>query len=87
MESIGKIGAAYQKILKERTQKFRIYTQYQSTGLLLSELLDDPKHKSLYMQLAQRYESDFLIQLAKNLQERKDIKKRGAYFMKILHSK
>lgn len=87
MESVKKIERDYLKLLEERVKKSRVRTAYQSTGLLLAEFLNDPVHKSLYMRLAKQYDHDLLIRLAKNLQERKDIKNKGAYFMKVLKSR
>ncbi len=55
------------------------------TGLLLAEILSDEAHKSLYMKLAKEYKQDRLLELAKSVTERKNVKNKGAYFMRLLH--
>ncbi|PIR06913.1 hypothetical protein COY65_01630 [Candidatus Jorgensenbacteria bacterium CG_4_10_14_0_8_um_filter_39_13] len=71
--------------LRERKKESRVYTAYQAAGLALAEILEDEKHKSLYMKLAKNYNSTELITLAKNVASRKSIKNKGAYFMKVLN--
>lgn len=71
-------------LLKERKADSRVYFRHQSVGLELAELLDDEKHKSLYMKLAKDYDSQVLLELAKDVAIRKNIEKKGAYFMKLL---
>ena len=56
---------------------------HQSTGLMLAEILDDETHKSLYMKLAKENDVEMLMQLAKDVASRKNVKKKGAYFMKL----
>ncbi len=77
----------YLEILKERAQKSRVYKKYQLTGLLIAQLLNDEKHKSLYIKLAKKHNSDDLLRIAKDVAERKNIKNKGAYFMKVLQNK
>lgn len=74
----------YLETLKERAKKSRVYKKYQFTGLLISQLLNDEKHKSLYIKLAKKHENDDLLRIAKEVAERKNIKNKGAYFMKVL---
>ncbi len=84
MDPLSGINKDYVKTLKERVKKSRVYVPFQSTGLLLAELLHDQEHKSLYMRLAKLYDNPQLIRIAKDLAERKNIDNRGAYFMKML---
>ena len=77
----------YLDVLRKRIKKSRVYVSHQAAGLTLAEILDDPKHKSLYMKLAKQYDSEMLIRLAKDIADRKNIENKGAYFMKILSTK
>ena len=86
MDNFKKAGENYFEILKTRSKESRIYKPYQSTGLILAELLQDPRHKSLYIKLAKTYDNSELIRLARTVSERKNIDNKGAYFMKILKS-
>ncbi|MEK7657642.1 MAG: hypothetical protein AAB366_00365 [Patescibacteria group bacterium] len=74
----------YLKTLKERAKKSRVYKKYQFTGLLIAQLLNDEKHKSLYIKLAKKHSGDHLLSIAKDVSERKKIENKGAYFMKVL---
>ena len=74
----------YIKTLKERGKKSHVYKKYQLTGLLIARLLNDEKHKSLYIKLAKKHHSDNLLRIAKDVSERKKIGNKGGYFMKIL---
>jgi len=74
----------YLQILKERAKKSRVYKKYQLIGLLIAQLLEDEKHKSLYIKLAKKHNNDDLLRIAKEVAERKKIKNKGGYFMKIL---
>lgn len=78
------IDKDYLNILKERIKKNRVHKKFQFTGLTLAQILNDEKHKSLYIKLAKKYDEQKLISLAKNISERKNVKNRGAYFMKVL---
>ena len=73
----------YLKELKERGRTSRVYREYQLAGLLVAEILNDERHKSLYIKLAQKYGSQKMLQLAKDVADRKRIKNKGAYFMKV----
>ncbi|MBU6141596.1 hypothetical protein KGO95_00570 [Patescibacteria group bacterium] len=84
MDPLSGINNEYVKTLKERVKKSRVYVPFQSTGLLLAELLHDQEHKSLYMRIAKLYDNTQLIRMAKDLAERKNVDNRGAYFMKML---
>lgn len=74
----------YLKELKERGKTSRVYRQYQLVGLLAAQILGDEKHKSLYIKLAREYGGELILQLAKSVAERKRVKNKGAYFMKML---
>ncbi|MCP6720014.1 MAG: hypothetical protein KJI72_01630 [Patescibacteria group bacterium] len=76
-------GKDYLNLLKERKKTSRVYVSHQSTGLMLAEILDDETHKSLYMKLAKENDVEMLMQLAKDVASRKNVKKKGAYFMKL----
>ncbi|MEK7094017.1 MAG: hypothetical protein AAB903_01605 [Patescibacteria group bacterium] len=70
--------------LRERAKKSKVYRPYQLTGLELSEILEDEKHKALYIKLAKEHGAEKLIMLAKGVAERKNIQNKGAYFMRLL---
>jgi hypothetical protein len=74
----------YLEELKRRSLKSRIYQKYQLVGLLIAEILQDEKHKALYMKLAKENDGERLIMLAKDVADRKNVKNKGAYFMKLL---
>jgi len=74
----------YLQILKERAKKSRVYKKYQLIGLLIAQLLEDEKHKSLYIKLAKKHNNDDLLRIAKEVAERKKIKNKGGYFMRVL---
>jgi hypothetical protein len=75
----------YLEILKERAKTSRVYKKYQLTGLLIAQLLNDEKHKSLYIKLAKKHDSDDLLRIAKEVAERKNVENKGAYFMEVLN--
>ena len=79
------IDKDYLNILKERTKKVRVHKKFQFTGLTVAQLLNDEKHKSLYIKLAKKYNNDDLLRIAKEVAERKGIKNKGGYFMTILN--
>jgi hypothetical protein len=74
----------YLEILKERAKTSRVYRKYQLTGLLISQLLDDEKHKSLYIKLAKEGNQQKLLELARDVSDRKNVENKGAYFMALL---
>lgn len=76
--------AAYLALLRERAKKSRVYVKYQLTGLLIAQLLGDETHKSLYIKLAKIHDEEKLMQLAKDIAERKQVRNKGAYFMRML---
>ena len=80
------IDKDYLDTLKKRSKESRVYKKFQMTGLMIAEILEDEKHKSLYIRLAKKYDEQKLITTAKNVAERKNIKNKGAYFMKVFYS-
>ena len=71
--------------LKRRARESRVYSEHQLVGLMLAEILEDEEHKSLYIKLAKKYDSDMLLRLAKDIADRPKVENRGAYFMKLLY--
>lgn len=74
----------YLEKLKERGKKGHIYREFQDTGLMLAEILADRRHKALYIKLAKERDKQELLSLAKRVAENKNIKNKGAYFMRVL---
>ena len=83
MESLENINKEYLPLLTDRAKKSKVYKPHQLTGLSLAELLEDDRHKSLYIKLAKKHDNDYLLRLAKNIAERGNITNKGAYFMKV----
>ena len=77
----------YLDIIRERKKTSRVYVPHQATGLALTEILEDVKHKSLYIKLAKESNPQMLIELAKDVASRRSVKNKGAYFMKLLKEK
>lgn len=73
--------------LKQRAKETKVYKKYQLFGLEIAKILDDEKHKALYIKLAKTKNSDDLLKIAKEVAEKQNIKNKGAYFMKIITSK
>jgi hypothetical protein len=73
--------------LKQRAKETKVYKKYQLFGLEIAKILDDEKHKALYIKLAKTKNSDDLLKIAKEVAEKQNIKNKGAYFMKIIASK
>jgi hypothetical protein len=78
--------AAYLKKLAERSKTSHVYRKFQLTGLEIAEILQDEKHKALYIKLAKELDGHRLVQIAKDIAERKNVKNKGAYFMKVITS-
>jgi hypothetical protein len=74
----------YLKNLKQRGKDSHVYRKYQLLGLEISQILQDEKHKALYIKLAKERGGERMMQLAKEVAERRGIKNKGAYFMKVL---
>ena len=73
----------YLEELEKRKKESRVYSEHQLIGLLIAEVLEDEEHKSLYIKLARDDNADKLLKLAKSVAERKNVKNKGAYFMKL----
>ncbi len=73
----------YIEKLKKRSQESRVYRKYQLIGLEIAQLLDDPGHKSLYIKLAKENSAEKLLRIAKEISQNKNVKNKGAYFMKV----
>lgn len=84
MQNISDISNDYLKALKKRAKESKVYKPFQSTGLILAEILDDPENKAIYMRLSKIYDNQELIRKARDVAERKSIANKGAYFMKML---
>lgn len=83
MEDIKKVSKEYLGLLKERSKNSRVYKPYQSIGLIIADLLQDADYKSFYIKLAKTHDNSELMRLAKDISEHKEIKNKGAYFMKV----
>jgi len=75
----------YLKTLRERKTTSRAYKKYQLVGLELAAILDDPGHKSFYIKLAKEKAAEELFSIAKDTASRKNIRNKGAYFMRMIH--
>lgn len=78
------ISKNYLEELKKRNKESHVYKKYQMIGLMLSEILRDEEHKALYIKLAKERDEEELMSLAKSIAEKKDVKNKGAYFMRVL---
>lgn len=87
MKSFGDLGKKYSSEIDERQKTSKIYSEHQLIGLEIADILSDIKHKALYIKLTKEFGKDRLIPLAKFVAGKKDIKNKGAYFMKVLYSK
>jgi len=81
-----KFAAHYKAELARRSKESRVYRKHQLTGLLIAEILHDEKHKALYIKLAKENNGERLLALAKDVAERKNVKNKGAYFMRMVTS-
>lgn len=84
MENLKDISGEYIKTLVKRAKESKVYKPFQSTGLALAEILNDPENKAIYIRLSKIYDNQELIRKAKDVAERKSIFNKGAYFMKML---
>ncbi|MBI2024575.1 MAG: hypothetical protein HYT03_00575 [Candidatus Harrisonbacteria bacterium] len=85
MRSIGENRGEYLEELKRRSEEARVSKSYQLIGLEVAKLLGDWKHKALYIKLAKQYGEGRLMEVAKRVAERDEVKNKGAYFMKVFH--
>jgi len=84
MENLKNISGDYLKTLAKRAKGSKVYKQFQSTGLMLAEILDDQENKAIYMRLCKIYDNQELIIKARDVAERRGITNMGAYFMKMI---
>jgi hypothetical protein len=80
------LATHYIKKLQQRAKDSHVYRKYQLLGLEIAHILEDEKHKALYIKLAKEHGGDKMMQLAKEVAERRGIRNKGAYFMKVLAS-
>lgn len=73
--------------LKERGKESHVYTKFQLIGLEIATLLNDTKHKALYIKLCKDKNPETLLAIARDVADRKTIENKGGYFMKVLQSK
>lgn len=74
----------YLKTIKDRGKESHVYKKFQLIGLEIAKLLNDEKHKSLYIKLAKQYDAENLLAIAKDVSQRKKIENKGGYFMRII---
>lgn len=72
--------------IAERQKVSHIHREFQFIGLEVAALLNDLPHKALYIKLAKMHGKDTILRLAKDVALRTNIRNKGAYFMKVLHS-
>ncbi len=70
--------------LKQRGAKARVTERFQLIGLEIAVTLQDLAHKALYIKYAKELGEQQMLSLAKDIAERRDVKNRGAYFMKVV---
>lgn len=73
----------YLKELKRRGKESHVYRKYQLVGLEIAKILGDEAHKALYIKLVKE-RGECLLELAKQIAEKKNVKNKGAYFMSLL---
>jgi hypothetical protein len=76
----------YLESIRERSGKGHVYRSYQMIGLSLAEILHDRPHKALYIRLAKNYNGQELMILAENIAEKRGVRNKGAYFMRLVQS-
>jgi hypothetical protein len=79
-------GEDYIADLRKKAKESKVYQKHQLIGLQVAEILNDNKHKALYIKLAKEKNTDRLLEVARAVAERANIKNPGAYFMRIITS-
>lgn len=79
------IDKTYLETLAKRRKDTRAYYKHQALGAELGELLRDTAHTALYIKLAMQFDETRLRTLAKATAEKRDVKNKGAYFMRVLY--
>jgi hypothetical protein len=74
----------YLNLIRSRAQKSRIYRNWQLAGLAVADMLGDRKRKTFYIRLAKTLGSRRLFEYAGDVAQRKGVKNKGAYLMRIL---
>jgi hypothetical protein len=74
----------YIKKLRQRGKDSHVYRKYQLLGLEIAQILGDEKHKALYIKLAKEGNAERLLGIAKDVADRKNVKNKGAYFMRMI---
>ncbi|MCL5006782.1 MAG: hypothetical protein M1153_01355 [Patescibacteria group bacterium] len=74
----------YLKLLRERAEKSRVYSSHQLVGLTVAQILNDEEHKALFIRLAKDNKGVDLIAIARSVAEKKEVKNKGAYFMRLV---
>lgn len=87
MKNVGEKASGYLREMAERGLTSRVYRKYQLIGLEIAEILEDNAHKALYIKFAKEFGSDRLLALAKTVAENRNVRNKGAYFMRLLHAK
>ncbi len=83
MPGLGPKG--YLERLKDRAKQSKVYRKFQLEGLEIAKILEDEKHKALYIKLAKEHDAQFLRGLAQDVAERgAAVQNKGAYFMSRL---
>ena len=80
----GSMRERYMEELKRRGVESHVYKKYQLTGLQIADILEDRKHKALYIKLAKERDPEQLLVAAKGVAENKNVRNKGAYFMVVL---
>ena len=70
--------------LKRRGKESHVYRDYQLMGLEIANILNDQKHKALYIKMAKEGDVRSLMAVAKDVAGRKEVKNPGAYFMRVI---
>jgi len=73
-----------EKMKARRKASSRVSRPYQLLGLEIADILSDRRHKALYIKLAKEKNPFELLRLAKEVEEKKNVKNKGAYFMSLL---
>jgi hypothetical protein len=73
--------------LARRSAESHVYRKFQLIGLEIADILGDRAHKALYIKLAKEGNIDRLLGIAKDVADRKNVKNKGAYFMRVATTK
>lgn len=78
-----KLASGYLEEIRKRRKESKVYKEFQLVGLEIADMLGDRAHKSLYIRLAKGGNKSLLLSVARDVSERKGIKNKGAYFMRV----